>query len=90
MIFTQPVVYEFPHIKVPTLVIIGKQDKTKIARDTPPAIANKMGNYKELGRKTANVIPGAKLIEYDNCGHLPFFEREQDFYHDVEAFLSQN
>lgn len=88
MIFTQPVLYEFNNIKVPTLVIVGKEDKTKIAHDAPPAITAKMGNYKELGKTTAAAIPGAKLIEYDNSGHLPFFEREQDFYRDVLSFLS--
>ncbi|MCW3121719.1 MAG: hypothetical protein JWQ38_1211 [Flavipsychrobacter sp.] len=87
MIFTEPVVYEFPNIKVPTLVIVGKEDKTKIARDAPPEIAARMGNYKELGKKTAKDIPGAKLLEYDHCGHLPFFERADIFYNDVEGFL---
>jgi len=88
MIITQPVVHEFPRIAVPTLVIVGRQDKTKIARDTPPAIAQRMGNYKELGKRTRDAIPGARLIEYDSCGHLPFFEREADFYKDVEKFLT--
>ena len=89
MIFTQPVLYEFPHIKAPVLVIVGKEDKTKIARDASPAVADQMGNYKELGRNAAAAIPGAKLIEYDNSGHLPFFEREKDFYRDVERFIGE-
>ncbi len=89
MIFTEPVVYEFPLIQVPTLVIVGKEDKTKIARDAPPDVVKRMGNYKDLGRITKEAIPGAKLIEYDDSGHLPFFEREQDFYKDVEEFLAK-
>ncbi len=87
MIFTQPVVYEFSNISVPTLVIVGKEDRTKIARDTPSEIASRMGQYPKLGKSTKHAIPDARLIEYEHCGHLPFFEREQDFYKDVEYFL---
>jgi len=88
MILTQPVVYEFSHLNVPTLVIVGKEDKTKIVQGATPQVASKLGNYTELGKETARAIPGAKLVEYDHCGHLPFYEREQDFYKDVLSFLS--
>jgi pimeloyl-ACP methyl ester carboxylesterase len=89
MIFTEPVLYEFGDISVPTLVIVGKEDKTKIARETPPEIAARLGNYHLLGKRTRKAIPHARLIEYDNAGHLPFFEREEDFYKDVISFLGR-
>jgi len=87
MIFTEPVVYEFPNIKVPTLVIVGKDDKTKIAKGAPQEVSQHMGNYTELGIKAANEISDSRLIEYSNCGHLPFFETATPFYKDVKDFL---
>ncbi|NEM13243.1 MAG: alpha/beta hydrolase, partial [Xanthomonas perforans] len=36
MVYTQPVVYEFPHLKMPTLLLIGEQDNTAIGKDTAP------------------------------------------------------
>ena len=49
MIYTQPVVYEFPQIKVPTLLIIGGKDRTALGRDlVSPAVRDRLGNYPEL------------------------------------------
>src|SRR5690606_22453644 len=58
MIYTQPVVYEFPKIRVPTLLLIGERDNTAPGRNLAPQEARKsMGNYAELGRSTAQSIP---------------------------------
>jgi pimeloyl-ACP methyl ester carboxylesterase len=37
MIYTQPVVYEFPLIRVPTVLMIGDKDTTAIGKDVAPA-----------------------------------------------------
>lgn len=72
MIFTQPVLYEFPLIKVPTLLLIGDKDTTAIGKDVaPPAIRATLGNYPVLAQKTKAAIPGARLVEFPDAGHAP-------------------
>lgn len=39
-------------------------------------------------RKLSNLIPGAKLVEYPDCGHVPHEEYPQKFVGDVESVLS--
>src|SRR3546814_1794889 len=54
MIFSQPVVYEFPRIPVPTTLMIGQRDRTAIGRDlASPELAERLGNYPELGKRAA-------------------------------------
>ncbi|RBP02102.1 pimeloyl-ACP methyl ester carboxylesterase [Roseiarcus fermentans] len=72
MIYTQPVVYEFPLIKVPTLLMIGDRDVTAIGKDVaPPAVRARLGHYPELAQTTKAAIPGAQLIEFPDAGHAP-------------------
>ncbi|HTF91076.1 MAG TPA: alpha/beta hydrolase [Planctomycetota bacterium] len=82
MIFTQPVVHEFPLLRVPTLLIIGQQDRTALGKDSvPKEVADTLGDYPKLGRNAAAAIPGATLVEIDGVGHLPqveAFERYRD------------
>lgn len=87
MIFTQPVLYEFGNIDVPTLLMIGQEDKTKIARGASPEIVKRLGNYKKLGRETANKIPDCLLIEYQGVGHIPHLQIPERFYYDILDFL---
>jgi pimeloyl-ACP methyl ester carboxylesterase len=89
MIMSQPVLYEFPFIKCPTLVVVGKEDKTKVARVAPDSVLQQLGNYKQLGKKTAAAIPGAKLIEYDHVGHIPHLEIPARFHKDLIDFLGE-
>jgi pimeloyl-ACP methyl ester carboxylesterase len=72
MVFTQPVVYEFSQVKVPTLLLIGLTDKTAPGANRASAeIAGTLGNYTQLGKQAAEAIPGAKLVEFDGLGHAP-------------------
>jgi pimeloyl-ACP methyl ester carboxylesterase len=72
MIYTQPVVYEFPLLKMPVLLLIGTRDTTAIGKDAAPAeLRPKLGNYAELGKRTARAIPNATLVEFGNMGHAP-------------------
>jgi pimeloyl-ACP methyl ester carboxylesterase len=81
MIYTQPVVYEFPQLKVPTLLMIGLKDTTAIGKDAAPeAIRPKLGRYAELGKKTAQAIPGAKLVEFPELGHAPQMQDPEAFH----------
>jgi len=75
MIFTQPVFYEFPQLKVPTVLMIGDADTTAIGSDiAPPDLKAKLGRYSVLGKQVAGMIPGAKLIEFPGQGHAPQME----------------
>lgn len=62
-----------PVITAPVLVIHGDLDTTI------PVSA---------GRKLAEAIPGARLVEFENVGHLPHLERTAEFNRLVLDFLS--
>ena len=88
MIYEQPVVYEFPHVKAKTLVIVGQGDRTVVGKArVPKELLPKVGQYPELGKKTARAIPGAKLVEIPNAGHLPQFEAPEKFQPALLGFL---
>ncbi len=90
MIFTQPVVYEFKNIHVPTLLIIGTRDRTAIGKDrAPAAVQPAMGLYNELGKETARQIPDARLVELDDVGHLPHIEVFDRFIGPLLDFLKE-
>lgn len=80
MIYEQPVVYEFSNLKVPTVLFIGKEDRTIVGRGLLSAtLHNQYGQYKLLGKQTAAKIPGAKLIEFEGTGHIPHLENPTEF-----------
>lgn len=85
MILTQPVLYEFPELRVPTLLVIGTRDRTALGKAwAPPEVAAKMGNYQELGKETARKIPDAHLVELHGLGHMPQVE---DFDATIQPIL---
>nr|WP_315033689.1 alpha/beta hydrolase [uncultured Chryseobacterium sp.] len=88
MIYNQPVCYEFKNIKIPTLLIIGTRDRTAIGKDrAPKELQPKMGQYQELGKKTQQQIPGSKLVEIENVGHLPHIEVYPQFFKALYDFV---
>jgi len=88
MVFTQPVLYEFPLIKAPTLLIIGQRDRTAVGKAWAPEQAKRtLGDYPALGRKAARAIPGARLVEVNDVGHLPQVEAFDAYRKAVLDFL---
>lgn len=80
MIFNQPVVYEFPRIRVPTTLMIGQLDRTAIGRDlASPELAGRLGDYPELGKRAARLIRNSRLVEFDDLGHSPQVEAPERF-----------
>jgi pimeloyl-ACP methyl ester carboxylesterase len=80
MIYTQPVVYEFGLIRSPTLLLIGQKDTTAIGKDAaPPEVRAKLGHYPELGKRTRDAIPGARLVEFPDAGHAPQISDPEGF-----------
>jgi pimeloyl-ACP methyl ester carboxylesterase len=81
MIYTQPVLYEFPRIAVPTLLMIGDKDNTAIGKDfSPPPVKAVLGHYPELGKRAAAQIPHARLIEFPDLGHAPMIQDPTAFH----------
>lgn len=80
MIYEQPVFYELQNLRVPTILFIGKEDKTIVGKNLlSPAQQTLHGQYKFLGKQAAARIPGAKLVEFDGCGHIPHVEITTEF-----------
>jgi pimeloyl-ACP methyl ester carboxylesterase len=90
MIYEQPVVHEFPLVKPRTLVIIGQEDRTFIGRGkVPPEVAATLGQYPQLGKRTAQAIPSATLVELPGVGHIPHIEAPGKFHSALLGFLEQ-
>lgn len=89
MIFTQPVVYEFADLKVPTVLMIGMMDNTAIGSDiAPPEVRKQLGHYDMLGRQVAAVIPKAVLVEFPDLGHAPQIQQPDRFHAELLKALA--
>ncbi|MEF8793103.1 alpha/beta fold hydrolase [Thiohalorhabdus sp.] len=88
MIFTQPVVHEFPRLDVPTQLIIGQRDRTALGTDkVADDLAAALGDYPALGRQAAERIPDARLVALEGVGHVPHFEAWDRFIESLTGFL---
>ena len=88
MAYQQPVCYEFSRISVPTLLIIGREDRTVVGKARlSPEMKAIAGDYPKLGRKTQEMIRGSKLVEIPNSGHIPHIEQPEAFDRALLAFL---
>jgi pimeloyl-ACP methyl ester carboxylesterase len=89
MIMTQPVLYRFGDIAVPTLLMIGQKDTTAVGKDlAPSALRPRLGNYPELGKAATKAIPGAKLVEFADLGHAPQMSDPERFNKALLAGIS--
>jgi pimeloyl-ACP methyl ester carboxylesterase len=90
MIYEQPVCHEFSNIHAKTLLVIGQADRTVVgkARVKKDLLAS-VGQYPELGRKTAKIISGSALIELPNVGHIPHLEATERFHSELLSFLNK-
>ena len=88
MIYEQPVCHEFPYVKAKTLLVIGQADRTVVGKArVKKELLSQVGQYPELGKKTAKLIPHATLIELSNVGHIPHFEAPKRFHQELLTFL---
>jgi pimeloyl-ACP methyl ester carboxylesterase len=65
---------DLPHIRCPTLVLVGDDD-----RITPPSAARAM----------AEAIPGAELVIVPDCGHLSALERPAEVSAAMRRWLAR-
>lgn len=90
MVFTQPVVHEFPNIAVKTTLMIGGLDRTAPgAARASDEVKKRLGNYTELGKRTAQAIPNAELIAFPKLGHSPQVEAPGEFHEKLIAALKR-
>jgi len=90
MILTQPVVYEFQELEVPTLLIIGTRDRTALGKNlVNKEVKATMGLYENLGKETAKKIPNAELVEIPDTGHLPHIEAFDEFIKALLPYLEK-
>jgi pimeloyl-ACP methyl ester carboxylesterase len=88
MVYTQPVMYEFPELETPTLLVIGQRDRTTLGQsELPQEVLSTLGQYPQLGKKTAAALQDAKLVELENVGHIPHLEATQSFHAHLLQFL---
>ncbi|MBY0409497.1 MAG: alpha/beta hydrolase [Burkholderiaceae bacterium] len=89
MIYEGPTYNELPKLTVPVLLTIGQLDRTVFGRRFAPAEAVKnLGYFPQLGKDAQKRIPGAKLVEFDNVGHVPHLEAPERFHAAVLEFLA--
>ena len=80
MIMTQPVVYELPLLKMPTVLMIGTSDTTAIGSDiAAPEVRARIGRYDELGKRVVKTIARGRLIEFPGLGHAPQIQEHERF-----------
>jgi pimeloyl-ACP methyl ester carboxylesterase len=75
MIETQPVVYEFGRITVPTILMVGTLDHNVFGRSwAPPEIANQLPEASTLGDKAVARMKNARFVPLPGLGHVPQVE----------------
>jgi len=90
MIYQQPILYELPALRVPTLLVIGDKDRTVVGKARlPPELRSVAGNYPELGRKASRAIPGSRLVEVPDVGHIPHLEAPKEFRRILLGYLAE-
>lgn len=88
MIVTQPVLYEFKNLTMPTLLLLGDRDRTALMKDkASPELLPKLGRYDLLGPKIVKLIPRGKLVVLKNLGHMPFVEDFEQTTKALDQFL---
>jgi pimeloyl-ACP methyl ester carboxylesterase len=81
MIFTQPIIYEVPLLKMPVVLMLGTSDTTAIGSDVaPPDVKARVGHYDVLGKEVIKRIPQGRLIEFAGLGHAPQIQDPQQFH----------
>ena len=96
MVYTQPVIYEFPLIgktgTTKSLLVVGEKDTTAIgAFWSPPEVREKLGNYEVLGEEAVELIGNnATLLAYPELGHSPHISNPDMFHRDLLEWLEDN
>jgi pimeloyl-ACP methyl ester carboxylesterase len=83
MVFTQPIIYELPNLKMKSLLMVGDKDITAIGKTWAPAdVQPLLGHYNILGKKVSAEIPNCTLVEFPDLGHAPQIQ-DPDLFHEA-------
>ena len=75
MFYFDPVVYDWPHIKVRALVLGGDKDGP---------------DFPSQAKHIADTIPGAQLVLIPGAGHVPHIEVPEVFNRELLKFLQSD
>lgn len=90
MVFTQPVVYEFKNLSMPTLLLIGTRDRTAVGKAwADPSIREELGRYDKLGKEVIKTIPTGTLVELPGIGHMPQVESYDSYWQNLISFIQK-
>ena len=88
MIYEQPVLYDYPLLQPPTLLIVGQEDHvTPLSGYARPDARTKLGHVAELAQRLIKGVPNGTLIVLPDTGHIPHIERPDSFQKAVLGFL---
>lgn len=91
MVLSQPVVYEFDRLAVPTVLMIGLRDRTAIGRGlVDDELAQRMGDYPALTDKVAGLIPEVEVLRFEGIGHLPHIEAPARYLDALEGVIQES
>jgi len=80
MVFTQPIIYELPNLKMKSALIVGDKDNTAIGKAWAPAsVKPLLGHYDILN---------CTLIEFADLGHSPQIQDPDAFHSALLAWLA--
>lgn len=81
IIFTQPVITEYPSLSMPTTLILGTRDRTGPGRGwKKEGVSYELGRYDTLGPRVKALNPDMITVhELEGLGHLPHIEDFQQF-----------
>lgn len=89
MIYEQPVLYDYPLLQPPTLLIVGQQDHvTPLSTYATQEARAKLGRVAELAQKVIKEVPNGTLIVMPDTGHIPHIEQPDSFQKAVLGFLA--
>jgi pimeloyl-ACP methyl ester carboxylesterase len=74
MVYEDPVVYDWAHIKAPTMELGGEKDGAS-------------PNFAQLAKQVCNTIPKCELALLPGLGHVPHFEAPELFHKTLLKFL---
>lgn len=88
MIYEQPVCYEFARVKSPTLIIVGREDRTVVGKaKVPKELLPTAGQFPELAKNASMQMPNGSFRVIDITGHIPHIESERAFNKELFEFL---
>lgn len=91
MLYAEPVIYEFAHIKAPTLLLFGYQDRTAPGKGFASEDVQKtLGDFPNLIKNAASMIPHAKVIGFEDVGHVPHLEATKQFNIRLFEFIAKD